>query len=163
MSTQDVPGANPRNADKLDVGCWAEDDDRTSLVHVIGHEGGSVVFQLYDLNEKPILHYQDAMLEPDFKQFFSAPPTGDSDVTWTWHDKATFPWDRVMKHVSGKAPIHSDVNDQLSIAQRIATKLGLRAKKLSEQDVTPQVADERTAKGMAVMERLATAIGKFVE
>ena len=162
MSTQDVPGANPRNADRLDIGCWAENKDDDSLIHVIGHEAGSVVFQLYDLNEDPVLYYQDAMIEQEFKDFFSAPPTGSSDVVWTWHDKKSFPWDRVMKRMSMKAPQYADVQDQLSVAQKVARKLGLKSKKLAEQDVTPKM-DQQRERGLQIIERLATAIGKIVE
>jgi len=160
MSTHDVPGANPRNADNLDVGCWAEDEDQTSLINIIGHEAGSVVYQLYDLSEDPVMYYQDAMLEQEFKDFFSAPPTGDSDIEWTWHDKTTFPWDRVMKRFSGKVPQYADVEDHLSMAQRVAQKLGLRAKKMSEQEVTPHVEQQRS-RGMAVIEKIAEALGSL--
>jgi hypothetical protein len=162
MATQAVPGADPRNLDDLSVGCWAEDKDRTSLIHVIGHEGGSVVFQLYDLHEDPSLYYQDAMMEDEFKDFFSVPPVGSSDVPWTWHDKTTFPWDRVMKRFSGKAPQYADVQDHLSVAQKIAQKLGLRGKRLAKEEVTPQV-EQRRNRGMAIIERIAESVGKMVE
>ena len=113
MSTQSVPGADPKNLDKLDVGCWAEDKKGTSLLHVIGHE----VFQIYDLNERPPLFYQDAMLEAEFKSYFSTPPVGKSKTKWKRHDKTTFPWDRVMKRLSGKVPVHADVQDHMSVGE----------------------------------------------
>lgn len=162
MSTQSVPGADPKNLDKLDVGCWAEDKKGTSLLHVIGHEGGSVVFQIYDLNERPPLFYQDAMLEDEFKSYFSTPPVGKSKTKWKWHDKKSFPWDQVMKRLSGKVPVHADVQDHMSVAKKIAKKLGLRGRKLAEADVTPKTQDARD-RGMAIISRLAEALGRIAE
>jgi hypothetical protein len=158
MATQDVPGANPRNADKLDVGCWAEADGGRSLIHVIGHEAGSVVFQIYDLDQDPVLFYQDAMRKKEFKKFFSSPPTGKSDIAWTWHDKTSFPWDQVMKRLSGKAPVHADVGDQLSMATRVAERLKLKGRKLDPRDVSPMVDEERVVG--TVMKRIGEALRK---
>lgn len=47
MATQAVPGADPKNLDDLSIGCWAEDEQGTSLLLVKGHEGGRVIFDLY--------------------------------------------------------------------------------------------------------------------
>jgi len=162
MSTHDVPGANPRNADKLDMGCWAEADGGQSLLHVVGHEAGSVVFDIYDLQQDPALFYRDAMMEAEFKEFFSAPPTGKSDVSWTWHDKTTFPWDRVMKRLKATVPIHADVKDTLTVAQKIAQKLGLRAQKLAEGDVTSKMDQQRRA-GHEVIEPIAQALERVAD
>jgi hypothetical protein len=161
MATQAVPGADPRNLDDLSVGCWAEAKDG-SLLHVIGHEGGSVVFQLYDLDEDPPFYYQDAMLEADFKQEFSVPPIGTSRVPWTWHDKTDFPWDRVMKRFSGKAPQYADVEDHLSIAAKIGRKLGMRGRRMAKEDLAARSGEGRD-RGMRIIERLADAIGKVLE
>jgi hypothetical protein len=162
MATDAVPGADPKNLDTLSVGCWAEDAKQTSLVLVVGHEGGSVVFDLYDLDQQPPLFYRDAMIEEEFKRFFSVPPTGKSDIRWTWHDKTNFPWDRVMKRLSTKAPQHADVEEQLTVAQRVAQKLGLRGRKLAEEDITARSTDRRT-RGMAVLEKIADVLGAVVE
>jgi len=162
MSTTAVPGADPKNLDQLDQGCWAEDAGQTSLVHVIGHEHGSVVFQLYDLSETPIIFYQDAMLAKDFKDFFSVPPFGTSDVTWTWHDKTNFPFDRVMKRFSSKTSHHADVQDQLSIVQKIAQKLHMTGSRLAKEELTAQVEQQRS-RGEAIIEVIGEALGKIKE
>jgi hypothetical protein len=162
MATTAVPGADPRNLDDLSVGCWAEDAKGTSLIHVIGHEGGSVIFQLYDLEQDPPLFYQDAMLEKEFKGFFSVPPIGTSEVRWTWHDKTTFDWNRVMKRLSMKTPNYADVEDQLTITQKIAQTLGMRGRRLAQEDVTAR-SGERRDRVVGIMERIADAIEKVVE
>lgn len=36
MATDDVPGANPANADVLCAGCWAEHDDGSKLHDTVG-------------------------------------------------------------------------------------------------------------------------------
>jgi len=160
MSTNAVPGANPVNKEYLDRGAWAEDKDQTSLVHVIGKEAGSIVFQIYDLSEDPIIFYQDAMIESEFKNFFSVPPVGTSDVVWTWHDKTDFPFDRVMKRFSSKASHHADVKDQLSVAQRIAAKLHIKGKRLTEEDVSAQTEQER-GRGLAIIDAIGDALSKI--
>lgn len=160
MSTNAVPGANPKNRDYLERGAWAEDKDQTSLVHVIGREDGSIVFQIYDLSEDPIIFYQNALIESEFKTFFSVPPVGTSDVTWTWHDKTDFPFDRVMKRFSSKASYHADVKDQLSVAQRIAAALHIKGKRLTKEDVSAQVEREHN-RGMAIIDVVTEALGKI--
>ena len=160
MSTNDVPGANPVNKDYLDRGAWAEDKDQTSLVHVIGKEAGSVVFQIYDLTEDPIIFYQNAMIESEFKDFFSVPPVGTSDVEWTWHDKTDFPFDKVMKRFSSKTSHHADVQDQMSVAQRIAAKLKIKGKRLTEDDVSAHTDQER-GRGLAIIDAIGDALSKI--
>ncbi len=160
MSTNDVPGANPVNKDYLDRGAWAEDKDQTSLVHVIGKEAGSVVFQLYDLDENPIIFYQNAMIESEFKDFFSVPPVGTSEVEWTWHDKTDFPFDRVMKRFSSKASYHADVQEQMSAAKRINAKLKMKAQRLTEADVSAQMDQER-GRGLAIIDAIGNALSKI--
>lgn len=158
MATNDVPGANPANLDLLSVGCWGEDRDGTSLIHVVGRENGSVVFQMYDLTNG--MFYQDAMIEAEFKRTFSVPPVGNSIVPWTWHDKTSFPWNRVMKRFQRPAPQHADVLDQMSAAERVARHLNLRSRELREEDVADPGAEPRR-RGYAIMDRLAEAIGRF--
>lgn len=51
MSTNDVPGANPKNADVLAMGCWAEHEDG-SLIFVESVEGGTVVYSIFDIAPK---------------------------------------------------------------------------------------------------------------
>jgi len=74
MATDDVPGANPANADKLAAGAWAE-AFRWLLLYVKGTENSQVVYELYDLAQEPPVYYQDAMREAEFKTAFSYPPS----------------------------------------------------------------------------------------
>lgn len=48
MSTNDVPGANPVNGDKLGMGCWAEHQDG-SMILVEGTEGNRVIYSIFDM------------------------------------------------------------------------------------------------------------------
>lgn len=160
MATNSVPGADAKNLDKLDIGCWAEDDQKTSLIFVAGRETGRVVYQMYDLVDG--YFYNDAMLEADFKSRFSVPPVGNSPHRWTWHDKTPFPWDRVMSRFQRPVPQFSDVEDQLSTAQKVAQALGLRGRKLTEEDVTPQV-EQRRRRGYAIMDRIAEVVGRIMD
>ena len=157
MATHDVPGANPRNLDSLDMGCWAEDKTGESYVLVVGRESGRVIYQMYDLASG--MFYPDAMIEYEFKKFFSVPPTGKSDVVWTWHDKTPFPWDQVMSRFKRPAPQHSDPLDQISAAARVAEALNLRGRKLSEADVSA-AGDDARERGMAIIGKVAEAIGR---
>lgn len=166
MATKAVPGADKKNFDSLDVGCWAEDEDAQdpsvvggSLVFIAGFENGQVVYQMYDLANG--MFYQDAMLKKDFKSFFSVPPIGSSKVEWTWHDKTPFPWNRVMKRFTRPAPHHADVIEQLSAAERVAQDLNLRGRELEEQDISHNIDQDRT-RGMAIIEAIAEAVGRVV-
>lgn len=47
MSTNDVPGLNPKNRDELHAGCWAEHDNGT-LIYVLGTEGNKVIYDLFE-------------------------------------------------------------------------------------------------------------------
>lgn len=163
MATQDVPGANPANADRLGAGCWAEHKDG-SLMFVKGAEGGQVVYELYDLAQAPPVYYQDAMREDAFKKAFSYPPVGQSADVWTWHDKTAFPWNRVMKTLDKPAPRHADVADTLTAAARVAESLRLRAQKLDPETVTPK-ADQSDAPKAAVgiIQRFQRALNAFME
>ena len=161
MSTNDVPGANSANKDVLAAGSWAEHDDG-SLLFVKGTENQQVVYELYDVAGDQPTYYQHAMLESDFKNFFSHPPTGKSKELWTWHDKTPFPWNRVMKLVDKPQPIHANVIDTISAAARVAESLKLRAQKLKKDDVEPNVDQERP-KNRSIIERIEDAISAFKE
>jgi len=161
MSTNDVPGANPANADVLAAGCWAEHEDG-SLIYVKGTEGGQVVYEIYDLEQDPPVYYQDAMREDAFKGQFSHPPSGISDEDWVWHDKTPFPWSRVMQTFDKPRPTHADVHDTLSAAARVAESLRLRAREVLEQDVSPRT-EQRRQRGRSIVERIERAFEAFVE
>jgi hypothetical protein len=161
MSTLDVPGANPANADELKMGCWAEHED-ASLMFVQSVEGDQVVFQLYDLAQQPAIYYQDAMRTDAFKKAFSFPPVGASAEKWTWRDKTPFPWHRVMKTFAKPTPMHADVHDTLSAAARVAQSLRLRAQRLSPEDVAPAI-EQPAKKGRAIIDRIQRALAVLME
>jgi len=79
MSTNDVPGYNPANADTLKALCWAEHKDG-SLILVESTENGRVIFSMFDISGKDknpptsIIEFRDAMPEKGFKQTFSWNP-----------------------------------------------------------------------------------------
>lgn len=123
MSTNDVPGANPTNADTLHMGCWGEHEDG-SLIFVKSTEGDRVIYEMYDPNQTPILFFQDAMVEDGFKKKYSWDPTNPNKSfgKWTWHDKSAFPWDTVIK-AARPGLQHASAADQLSAAQKVADAL----------------------------------------
>jgi hypothetical protein len=130
MSTNDVPGANPANADVLAMGCWAEHEDG-SLILVEAVEAGTVVYSIFDVADTPV-EYRDAMPEQTFKDRFSWHPDDPAAVKWTWHDKQPFPWQRVMANFppGQRAP---SAEAHLSAAARVARSLGLRAERIRER------------------------------
>lgn len=98
MSTNDVPGADPRNADELAMGCWAEHSDG-SMILVESTEGNRVVYSIFDMAKEPPIEYRDAMPTVSFNSTFSWAASGKKSLNekWTWHDKTPFPWDRIIK------------------------------------------------------------------
>lgn len=159
MATHDVPGANPANADELAALNWAEHKDGT-LLFVKGTEGGKIVFDIFDLAREPVMYYTDAMPELRFKKYFNHGPAGTRKDEWTWHDKTTFPWDRVMKRLGRPQPQHADVADQLTAAERVARDLGKRGRELTEEDVAHFTPREYPA-SRGVMRRLRDAMDAF--
>jgi hypothetical protein len=136
----------------LGVNSWAEHKDG-SLVRVDGLEGDSVIFSVIRVDAKPALEYRDAMALADFNKEFS--PGNKLGLTWTWHDKTPFPWDRVMKVVpSGTKAV--SVQDTMSAAQRVGEDLQLRAEALRDRDAVDPVS---TNKGvMQIAEGLASVL-----
>lgn len=156
MATHDVPGANPKNADVLAMGCWAEHEDG-SLILVKSTEGGRVVYEIYDMAQTPPVYYQDAMPELAFKKAFSYDPKQPAKDRWTWHDKTQFPWDRVMKDFSRPRPHYASAEDLQSAAQRVAESLNLRGRQVAEGDVRDRT--ERSAnRGRAIVDIIAGAL-----
>jgi hypothetical protein len=161
MSTNDVPGANKANADKLKAGCWAEHTDG-SLIYVKGTEADMVIYEIFDVATEPPVSYMDAMPRPGFMKQFSVPPVGTSKIPWTWHDKTPFPWDRVMKDLKRPLPAVSRARDILSAAGRVARSLSLRGRKLTEDAIAHN--DDRPARrGRAVLDRIADALEQLSE
>ena len=159
MSTLDVPGSNPANADQLRASCWAEHEDG-SLIYVKGTEGGQVVYEIYDMDQDPVVYYQDAMREDAFKKQFSF-KQGAAEK-WTWHDKQPMPWDRVIKSFDRPTPQMASAEDTMSAAARVAESLKLRAKQLHEADVAAQT-ETVAKKGRSIMDRIAKAVEAFSE
>lgn len=157
MSTHDVPGANPANADELGMGNWAEHRDG-SLLFVKGLEAGKVVYELYDLAEVPPMYYQDAMPEDRFKHYFNHGPAGTRKDDWTWRDKTSFPWDKVMKRLSRPRPQHADVEEQISAARRVAEDLGRRGRRVDERDIAHRTSSERPRD---MLQRFRDAVEEF--
>jgi hypothetical protein len=123
MSTNDVPGHDPKNRDELSMGCWGEHDDG-SLIFVQSTEGGRVIYMMFDLSVDPVVEYRDAMPEKGFKEHFSW--KDKNSIKWTWHDKTPFPWDRVIKKGSRDGIHYASADDQLSAASKVAKSLRLK-------------------------------------
>jgi hypothetical protein len=157
MSTLDVPGANPANADELRAGCWAEAPDG-SMLYVKGTENDQVIYELYDLATDPVVYYQDAMRREDFEKAFSRPPTGTASDDWTWRDKSPMPWSKVMKTFDRPRPQHADVVDTLSAAARVAQSLRLRAQRLHPETVAPRAETEAPRPARSILERIQRAL-----
>jgi hypothetical protein len=156
MSTNDVPGANKANADKLKAGCWAEHTDG-SLIYVKGTEADQVIYEIYDMAVEPPVSYTDAMPRKGFMAQFSVPPVGKSREQWTWHDKTPFPWDRVMKDLVRPRPSLSMAKHVMSAAARVAESLKLRGRKVTEDELHHQT-DAPSRRGRAVLDRIAEAL-----
>lgn len=159
MSTNDVPGANPKNQDVLAMGCWAEHEDG-SLIVVEAVEAGSVVYSIFDVAKSPPVEYRGAMPEQGFKDQFTwkakgKGSKGKTNEQWTWHDKTPFPWDRVMRDFpEGTRSVSA--TDEMAAAQRVAQSLQLRAGEVQERHgITPTMQRAATK----IMEGIAEAIG----
>jgi hypothetical protein len=134
MSTNDVPGADARNADELAMGCWAEHPDG-SKIFVESTEGDHVVYSIFDVASDDPIEYRDRMPIKLFKKQFSwatAKAKPLAGVKWTWHDKTPFPWDDVIKAGAKDGPRYITAADQLSAAQRVAASLQLRGQEIDE-------------------------------
>jgi hypothetical protein len=166
MSTHDVPGSNPINNDELDQGCWAEHDDG-SLILVEGIESGKVVYSIFDLSSDPPLEYRDAMPEKGFKDHFSWDPDDDDSEEWLWHDKTSFPWDKVMANFKD-GQRYPSVKDQISAANRVSNALRIKGRKLEEQTIADKLRNINVKskavigrKGKIIMDKIQRAIGEL--
>lgn len=178
MSTEDVPGANPSNGDKLACGCWAEHKDG-SLLLVEGTEGGRVIYSVFDMDRKPPIEYRDAMPQVNFDKQFSRSKGGNKDG-WIWHDKSPFPWDKIIKADAKDGLKSASADDVLNAAQEIIEsrkRLTKTADTLPDVDYSPNAAgrvardlklqgEELDAQRFAdrvdvIMERVGGLIEKF--
>ena len=144
MSTNDVPGFEPRNKDELANGAWAEHDDG-SLLLVQSTEGGRVVYMMFDMSTEPITEYRDAMPEKGFKKTFSWNPKDKDSIKWTWHDKTPFPWDRVIREGASPGMHYVSADDHISAAERVALARRLRAEDFDPEEHDHEV--EKKVKG----------------
>lgn len=118
MSTNDVPGMNPRNRDELHAGCWAEHEDGT-LLYVLGTEDWRVIYELFELNDpRDPVEYRDTMELRKFQKQFSYNASDPKSIKWTWHDKSEFPWNRILETFKpGVRPVSA--KKQLAAADRV--------------------------------------------
>lgn len=163
MSTNDVPGANPVNADKLGVGCWAEHEDG-SLIFVESTEGGRVIYSVFDTSEKPVIEYRDSMAEGAFKKQFSwMPSDGSTKDKWTWHDKSPFPWDRIIKKGARDGRRDVSAEETLTAAARIRKSREIRrGHPVDEAEVETRV-DSLRGKAKSIIKQLQKAIDQMGE
>lgn len=177
MSTNDVPGANPANADVLAMGCWAEHDDG-SLIFVESVEAAKVVYSMFDVAVKPPVEYRHVMDEPQFKMYFTWKPGEVADAQgkpaagrtqrtsgerWTWHDKTLFPWTRVLGDFP---PGQRDVvaEHTLSAAERVAQSLNIRAEAIRDRYRTVAEAGEEPSfqkAALKIMEGIQEALASL--
>ena len=155
MSTYDVPGANPANADQLAMGCWAEHEDG-SLIFVESVEAGKVIYSIFDVAKDPPVEYRDAMLEYDFKKTFTWDPKAKTkkDDKWLWHDKTPFPWTKVMEDFPAGSRAASAAGT-MNAAERVAESLSLRAEKVRERQLET-MSPQKIA--TAIMEGISKAL-----
>lgn len=158
MATTDVPGAKKSNRDKLAIGCWAEHSDG-SLLLVEGMERGKVIYSIFDMSQEPVVEFRDAMPEEGFKDYFSFDDKRPDMERWLWHDKTTFPWDRVMRHFKAGYKAPSGL-DQVSAARRVADRMKLKGQQLNSSDVSDKVdLVEKVGKvGQIVVSKIQDAI-----
>lgn len=158
MSTRDVPGHKKINNDELAMGCWAEHDDG-SLVFVESTESGRVIYSMFDLSQKPIIEYRDAMPEKGFKDYFSF--SKKKDIIWTWHDKTPFPWNRIIKEGAKDGVRYACASDQISAAAKVSKSLKVKGKKLTKkQKKKKEHLIEKQVTGAQVAKRILKGIQK---
>lgn len=176
MSTNDVPGANPVNADELSMGCWAEHADG-SLIFVESTEANRVIYSIFDMAKEPPIEYRDAMPKVSFNSTFTWKP-GSSRVTgekWTWHDKTPFPWDRIIKGGAKDGPrsaaaehtlnaaeriIESREHHRSTAAERVAEELRLQGEEIDRSDMGHRM-ERVMLKVEGMLGRLAAALGRM--
>lgn len=139
MSTNDVPGADPKNRDTLHMGCWAEHLDG-SLVFVESTEAGRVIYYMFDL--KNMTQYRDAMPEVSFKRTFSWDPKNPKSEKWTWHDKTVFPWDKVIKEGFRDGQDFPSADHLMNAAEKVAASRRRHRNLLSDDLADDESVDE---------------------
>lgn len=158
MSTNDVPGSNPANGDKLEMGNHAEHADGSRLF-IEGTEGGLVTYSMFDMSKRPVVEYRDRMAEAEFRKRFA--PDRARNRVWTWHDKTPFPWDEVIKEGAQPGVRLAGAADQITLAREVAESLSLRAREV----LTPEL--ERRQQAFTQLEQkspdVAAALQAFLD
>lgn len=162
MSTNDVPGADPKNNDQLALGCWAEHADG-SLIFVENTEGGRVVYSIFDMSAAPPVEYRHAMPETNFKREFTWDVTGvkgKSKDKWTWHDKTAFPWDRIIKAGFPDGAKAASAEHILSAAARVAESLRLHGAEVAA-DAVAHRGDHTMPRSDGIFAKLGRALDRL--
>lgn len=167
MSTSDVPGFNPDNADTLAMGAWAQHDDG-SLILVESNEANRVIYSVFDMSRDPPMEYRDSMPETSFKTTYSFDAANRKPLNekWTWHDKTPFPWDRIIKSGIPDGSRMPSAEHVLNAAERIAAN----RKRHRENTAAERVAAELHLQGEEIdrgnfdhrMDRVIKGVGDIV-
>lgn len=161
MSTNDVPGFNPKNRDELACGCWAEHEDG-SLIFVESTEDDRVIYSVFDMEKDPVTEYRDSMKIGAFKKNFSWDSKKKDSERWTWHDKTPFPWDRIIKKGSKDGVRHAHVEDQLNAAERVRKSRESKGKAMVVREVDDREVESRVdrlrSKAKKIIQKLQRAV-----
>lgn len=157
MSTHDVPGHKKENHDQLAMGAWAEHEDGSMLL-VESTEGGRVIYNIFDMDKKPVIEYRDSMAEGAFKKAFSWSPGKATEDLWTWHDKTPFPWDRIIKAGARDGVRHVHADDLLNAAERVRRSRDIHQGHEVDPEEVESRMDRLGEKAIKVIDRLQKAI-----
>lgn len=160
MSTNDVPGANPRNGDELRMGCWAEHADG-SLIFVEGTEDQRVVYSIFDMSQVPPVEYRDTMSIGGFKTAFSWNPKDSKSEKWTWHDKSPFPWDKIIKNGAKDGVRLPHADEYENAAQRVRKSREIHQGRPVDEDVIDTMIDKLGVVAKHVVRRLQRKISEL--
>jgi len=144
MSTNDVPGSNPKNNDVLSPLNWAEHKDG-SLLLVYDVTNKDVVFSMFDLETNS--EYKSSMLRAEFDRKFSVGDSLIENVIWEWHDKSPFPWHKILKRgkselLASDRPMKTHSIVPTTAAKRVANAIDVEARRLDAETV------KKSANGM---------------
>lgn len=159
MSTNDVPGNDPKNRDELAMGCWAEHEDG-SLIFCESTEDDRVIFSVFDLDKAPVVEYRDSMAVGAFKKAFSWNPKKPETEKWTWHDKSPFPWDRVIKLGARDGARHASAEDHISAAERIRESRNTRGRPVDPREFEARM-DKLGRKAKKIIEKIQSVISEL--
>jgi hypothetical protein len=120
---------------------------------------------MFDLSSNPPMEYRDAMPEKGFKDHFSY--EDEDDEQWLWHDKTTFPWNKVMAVFKDGTKFTSAI-DQIKAAQRVADVMMIKGQRLEEDSISNRLRNfnEKSKvvigrKGKVIMDKIQRALGEL--